>query len=419
VRTAISVGPLAGADPPQYAAYFGDVEANVYTVDARTGTQLWKTQVEEHPAARVTGAPVLHANRLYVPISSVEEVTGAAPKYECCTFRGSIVALEATTGKQVWKTYTIPQAPAPVRKNAVGTQLWGPSGAAVWTSPTIDLKRGVLYVTTGDNYSDPPTHTSDAIVALDLGAGKVLWSRQFTVGDAYNIACGSPYPMNCPQAKGPDLDFGSSPMLRTLPNGKRVLLAGQKSGMLHAVDPDNNGAILWQQRVGQGGALGGIQWGPATDTDTTYVALSDARLGVKVDPERGVALELDAKAGGGLFAYRIENGEKKWFTPPPSCGERPNCSPAQSAAITVIPGVVFSGSVDGHLREYSTQDGRMVWEYDTARDYDTVNGVKARGGSLDGPGPTVAGGMLYVYSGYGVWGGMPGNVLLVFSVDGE
>jgi polyvinyl alcohol dehydrogenase (cytochrome) len=225
--------------------------------------------------------------------------------------------------------------------------------------------------------------------------------------------------MNCPQAKGPDLDFGSSPMLRTLPNGKRVLLAGQKSGMLHAVDPDNNGAILWQQRVGQGGALGGIQWGPATDTDTTYVALSDARLGVKVDPERGVALELDAKAGGGLFAYRIENGEKKWFTPPPSCGERPNCSPAQSAAITVIPGVVFSGSVDGHLREYSTQDGRMVWEYDTARDYDTVNGVKARGGSLDGPGPTVAGGMLYVYSGYGVWGGMPGNVLLVFSVDGE
>jgi polyvinyl alcohol dehydrogenase (cytochrome) len=395
------------------------VEANVYAVDARTGTPLWKRRVEDHPTARVTGAPVLHANRLYVPVSSAEELSGAVPQYECCTFRGSIVALEATTGTQVWKTYTIPQTPTPVRKNAVGIQLWGPSGAAVWASPTIDLQRGVLYVTTGDNYSDPPTPTSDAIVALDLGSGKVLWSRQFTVGDAYNIACESPDPTNCPQAKGPDLDFGSSPILRTLPNGKRVLLAGQKSGMLHAVDPDNNGAILWQQRVGQGGTLGGIQWGPAADTDTIYVALSDVRLRVKGDPERGVALELDAKAGGGLFAYRVENGDKKWATPPPSCGERSPCSPAQSAAITVIPGVVFSGSVDGHLRAYSTQDGRMVWEYDAARDYDTVNGVKARGGSFDGPGPTVADGMLYVYSGYGVWGGMPGNVLLVFSVDGK
>jgi polyvinyl alcohol dehydrogenase (cytochrome) len=362
---------------------------------------------------------VLHANRLYVPVSSAEELSGAAPQYECCTFRGSIVALEATTGTQVWKTYTIPQTPAPVRKNAVGIQLWGPSGAGIWASPTVDLQRGVLYVTTGDNYSDPPTSTSDAIVTLDLGSGKVLWSRQFTVGDAYNIACESPDPTNCPHAKGPDLDFGSSPMLRMLPNGKRVLLAGQKSGMLHAVDPDNNGAILWQQRVGQGGMLGGIQWGPAADPDTIYVALSDVRVRVEDDPDHGVALALDAKAGGGLFAYRIENGERKWATPPPSCGERPHCSPAQSAAITVIPGVVFSGSVDGHLRAYSTQNGRMVWEYDTARDYDTINGVKARGGALDGPGPVVAGGMLYVYSSYGVWGGLPGNVLLAFSVDGK
>ncbi len=289
----------------------------------------------------------------------------------------------------------------------------------MWTTPTIDAKRGVVYVTTGDNYSDPPSGTSDAIVAFDLKTGKLMWSRQFLANDAFNSACEAGDATNCPRAKGPDLDFGSSAILRTLSDGKQVLLAGQKSGVMHAVDPDRKGAILWQKRVGQGSTLGGIQWGPAADRDVVYVPLSDIGVQLKLDPEVGAIAELDAKKGGGLFALHLKDGEQIWYAPPADCGDRKNCSPAQSAAISVIPGVVFSGAVDGHLRAYSTHDGKVVWDYNADQEYSTTNGPKAHGGSFDGPGPTIAGGMMYVYSGYGFWGGQSGNVLLAFSVDGQ
>lgn len=422
VRSAISIGPVDG----RWAAYFGDQTARAYAVDAATGKLLWKTRVDESPAAVETGAPALHEGRLYVPVSSWEEVTGGAPDYECCKFRGSVTALDAATGKQVWKSYTIPEVPRPVRKNNRGTQMWGPSGAGVWCSPTVDVKKRAVYVTTGDSYSDPVARTSDAFLAFDMDTGKMLWSRQVTAGDAFNLACMSPDPDNCPEAKGPDFDFGSSPILVNLPNGRRALIAGQKSGLVHAVDPDQQGEVLWQKRVGQGGVLGGVQWGSAADEQNVYVALSDVRSSFVDGPGAGAQktvtggyAELDPKTGGGMFALRLATGERVWYTPSPGCGEKRGCSPAQSAAVTLIPGVVFSGSIDGHLRAYSSSDGRIVWDVDTAREFETVNGVKASGGSIDGPGPVVVAGMVYVNSGYGLLGGMPGNVLLAFSVDGK
>jgi len=421
VRTAMTVGALPGNATPRYALYFGDVSGNVRAVDAKTGEQLWTIKANNHPMARVTGAPVLYADRLYVAASSAEEASGADPTYPCCTFRGSVAALDAATGKTIWQTYTIRQKPRPTRKNSQGVQLWGPSGAGVWSAPTLDPQRGVLYVTTGDNYSDPPTTTSDAILALELKSGKMLWSRQFTSNDAFTIACLVGASTNCPKANGPDLDFGSSAILRTLPNGKRILLAGQKSGVVHAVDPDRKGAIVWERRVGHGSALGGIQWGPAADNDNIYVALSDIGFKLKEDPAAGTTVELNGRQGGGIFAYDLATGQRRWATAPAGCGKRPNCSPAQSAAVTVVPGAVFSGSVDGHMRAYSTQEGRVLWDFDTAREFKTINSIKAKGGSLDGPGggPTIAGGMLFLGSGYGLWGGMPGNVLLGLSVDGR
>jgi polyvinyl alcohol dehydrogenase (cytochrome) len=278
-----------------------------------------------------------------------------------------------------------------------------------------------LYATTGDNYSDPATGTSDSILAMNLDTGKLLWSRQFTGKDAFNIACLVGASTNCPEANGPDLDFGSSAILRSLPNGKRVLLAGQKSGVVHAIDPDRKGAIVWQQRVGRGSALGGIQWGPAADSDNIYVALSDIGFKLKQDPATGTSVELNGRQGGGIFAYDPATGARRWATPPPGCGGRPDCSPAQSAAVTGVPGVVFSGSVDGYMRAYSTQEGKVIWDFNTAREFKTTNGIKAKGGSLDGPGggATVAGGMVVFGSGYGFWGGIPGNVLLGMSVDGR
>ncbi len=415
VRAAISIGAVEGG----WAAYFGDQRANAYAVDARTGKLIWKTKVDEHPAAIVTGAPTLSQGRLYVPVSSYEEVTGADPKYECCNFRGSVSALDSATGKLIWKTYTIAETPRPVRKSKQGVQLWGPSGAGVWSSPAVDVKKRAVYVATGDSYSDPAARTSDAFLAFDMETGKLLWSRQMTPNDAFTVDCVAPVKTNCAESNGPDFDFGSSPILVDLPNGRRALIAGQKSGMVHAVDPDQQGEVIWQARVGKGSPLGGVQWGSAVDARNVYVAVSDVGFLPGIPGKEGSnrKLEYDPKAGGGLTALDLATGARVWHTPHPGCGGRPGCSPAQSSAVTVIPGIVFSGSLDGHLRGYSTEDGRILWDMDTGREYTTVNGVKANGGTIDGPGPVIAGGMLYTNSGYGSFGGTAGNVLLAFGVE--
>jgi polyvinyl alcohol dehydrogenase (cytochrome) len=416
VRTGIVIGQVGG----RWTTFFADQHANAYAADAMTGKVLWKTRVNEHPLAMTTATPTLFEGRLYVGASSGEEVAGASLDYPCCRFRGSVMALDAATGKTIWQTYTIPEEPKPTRTNDKGTQLYGPSGAGVWSSPTVDAAKRRIYITTGDSYSDPPARTSDAFLALDLDSGKIIWSRQMTEGDAFTVACGNPAAAAaCPESKGPDFDFGSSPILVNLPNGKRALVAGQKSGVVSAVDPDQQGEVLWQERIGKGSALGGIQWGSAVDNDNVYAALSDIGFHVPAAGEAPGPPQLDPHAGGGLFAISLATGKRVWATPPPACGERPACSPAQSAAVTAIPGVVFSGSVDGHLRAYATSDGHIIWDVDTVREYPTVNGVKGNGGAIDGPGPVVAGGTVYVNSGYAFIGGAPGNVLLAFSVDGK
>jgi polyvinyl alcohol dehydrogenase (cytochrome) len=416
VRSAVAVGPISTAPRARQAAFFADGAANVYALDAATGALIWKVDAESFPVGRVSGSPVLHSGRLYVPVASGEEGAAASPAYECCRFRGSVVALDAATGRQVWKTYTIADEPKPTKKNAVGTQMWGPSGGPIWASPVIDTKNNALYVTTGNNYSDPVTPMSDAFLALDLDSGRVLWAKQMTGSDAYTAACRLPDKTNCADSNGPDFDFGASPILVTLSGGRRALVAGQKSGIVHAVDPDDGGRILWQTRVGQGGTMGGVQWGSAADATNVYVALSD--IG-RIMLTYSNSTDADPKRGGGMFALRLSDGQIVWSTPPPGCGTRPRCSPAQSAAVSAFAGVAFSGSVDGHMRAYSTTDGRILWDFDSIKTYETVNGVEGRGGSIDGPGPAIGGGMVFFNSGYPTAGGTPGNVLLAFSVDGK
>jgi polyvinyl alcohol dehydrogenase (cytochrome) len=377
------------------------VRSNVHALDAATGQLLWKVKVEDHPASRITGAPVFYDGRLYVPVSSIEEASAMSPAYECCKFRGSIVALDGATGRQIWKTYSVPDPAKPFKKSATGTQLWGPAGAAIWSAPTIDVKQKVLYAGTGNSYTDVETHTTDAILAFDLATGSLLWSSQVTPKDNFTMGCirGT----NCPEEKGPDFDFGSSPILRELPGGKRVLVCGQKSGVVWGLDPDQRGKVLWQTRLGQGSALGGIEWGPTADLENAYVAVSDV-----ITPQG---------RPGGLHAVKLATGEKIWSTPPPelhcTAGAK-GCNSAQSAAISSIPGVVFSGSVDGHIRAFLAKTGEIIWDFDTARDYETVNGVPGKGGSLDSAGPVIANGMLFTNSGYGMWQGLPGNVVLAF-----
>ncbi len=406
IRSAITLG--MGAEN-KLVAYFADLAANAYAVDAASGKVLWKTRVDSYPLARVSGSPALYAGLLYVPVSSREESTAADPKYSCCRFRGSVVALDAATGKQVWKTFTISDEARPTKKSSAGIQAWGPSGAAVWISPTIDEKRNVLYIGTGNSYSAPVAPMSDAIVAMDLKSGRILWSRQITPNDTWNGSCPETARdhANCANQEAPDYDFASSPIL--LESSKPMLIAGQKSGVLFALDPDRKGETLWEQRVGVGGTSGGIMWGSATDGERVYAAISDTiRLGNKTDPN----------SGGGLVAVDIQSGKLLWKTPHPDCGSRRPCGKAQVAAVTAIPGVIFSGSVDGNMRAYSAKDGKIIWEFNTVREFATVNGVKAKGGSISNGGVAVVDGMLFTNSGYSHHSGIiPGNVFLAFELE--
>jgi polyvinyl alcohol dehydrogenase (cytochrome) len=404
IRSAITIGKRPDG---VLLAYFGDQAANVYAVVAESGKLAWKVKVDDYSRAAITAASQLYGGRLYVPVSSREESQVGDPRYPCCGFRGSIVALDAVSGKQIWKTYAIAQQPLPTEKNRAGTQLSGPSGAAIWNTPTLDIKRNALYVGTGNNYSPPATEASDAIVAFDMDTGKIRWVHQVTENDIWNASCRRPdrEPAVCPDADAPDVDFAASPSLVDLKDGRQLIVAGNKSGVIFALDPDAQGKTVWQQGTGKGSSGGGILWGPALDAENVYAA-------------NGYFDREHPDASGGMSAVELSTGRVLWTVPGASCAERQPCKPSQAAAVTAIPGVAFSGTMDGRLRAFSTRDGKVIWEYDTAREFTTVNGVKANGGSMSNAGPAVVGGMLFVNSGYSHHGAIiPGNVLLAFSPE--
>jgi polyvinyl alcohol dehydrogenase (cytochrome) len=409
VKSAVSIAALGKGATARHAVLFGDEKAIAHAVDADTGKQLWTVKLDDHPFARVTGAPKYYDGRLFVPISSIEEVPGRAPNYECCKFRGSVVALDVLTGKILWKAHSIAEEPKPFKKSSAGTQMYGPAGGAIWSSPTIDVKRKLVYAASGNSYTNVDSDGSDAVLAFDLDTGARKWASQVTPKDNFLVGCNKTNAgqNNCPEDAGPDFDFGSSPILRTLPNGKQIILAGQKSGVAYGLDPDANGKVLWQQRVGQGSPLGGIEWGMAADGEHLYVGISDMLAGPGGMP--------------GLSALSIATGEKVWHTPTPTveCSFGKNrCTRAQPSAVSAIPGVVFSGAIDGHIRAYSAKDGAIVWDFDTAHDFKTVNGVDVKGGSIDAGGTVIADGKVFVNSGYGAWGSV-GRLMMVFTVDGK
>ncbi|HEX4243180.1 MAG TPA: PQQ-binding-like beta-propeller repeat protein [Steroidobacteraceae bacterium] len=353
----------------------------VYALDAQKGTLLWKSQVESHPFARISAAPVINGDRVYVAVGSTEDRAALEPGYGCCTFRGSVVALDIATGRQVWKSYTVLQEPVPTRRSAAGIQEFGPAGAAILAAPTIDVPRNSVYVATNGAPNGIEQSLTDAIVAFDLDDGKLRWVKQLIRTEEAG-----------PSGSG----FSSSPVLRTLATGNQVLLAGQRSGTVYALDPDHGGAILWQTNA----PGGGIGAGSAADHRCLYVAT----LGLLAQP---------ANPAGVLSALDLTTGAARWKTavPTPACAwHETSCAHGEAQAVTVMPGAALSGSLDGHIRAYSTIDGKILWDVDTAKDYATRNGVKAAGGPLDRGGPTVVNGMLYLNS---------GNALLAFTVDGK
>lgn len=406
----IGAAPAVGPYTPSpgkagLAVFVGDRKAMVYAIDAQTGVLLWMRKVDEHSVAGITGAPILYKDRLYVPVQGVgEESVGATNGYPCCTFRGSLSQLDASTGEVLWKSYTI-EAPVLRGRTTAGGQLFGPAGAPIWSAPTIDAKRGLVYVGTGNGYADPAQPGTDAIIAFDMSTGSIRWMKQLEVGDDWAMGCaptnaGNP---SCPSTLGPDYDFSASPVLARV-SGRDVLVAVQKSGLAFALDPDRSGEVLWQYRFGQGSGLGG-QWGGAVDRNRFFIGTAD----------------LLTATPGGLHALNLRDGHVEWAQPPQPklCLKKPGqaCSAGQGGALTAIPGAVLNAGLDGGLRAYSARDGKILWIYDTNRDFVTVNGVAARGGGMDHGGPVVADGMLYTNSGYGGFVAHPGNVLLAFGIE--
>jgi polyvinyl alcohol dehydrogenase (cytochrome) len=395
VRDAVVIGPDS-------RAYFGDLESNFYALDADTGKLIWQKKLDNQPFTRITGAAKLYDGRLYVPIASQEENAGASPLYSCCRFRGNLVAINASDGSEIWRTFTTPEA-KPTKKSATGVQFYGPSGATIWHSPALDLKRKLVYVVTGNGYSNPDIKTADAIMAMDMKTGAIRWSQQANP-DMFNWSCaGRRQGGNCPENAGTDIDFGGSPILVDLDGGRQMLLAGQKSAVVWGFDPAQEGKVVWQQRIGKGGPAGGIQWGIA------YSPVDKLVFAPIADAVRG-----DPSSGGGLFALDAGTGKVVWHAPPPKplCAGQPGCSSAQRAPPTVIPGAVLAPSMDGHIRAFAIKTGEVIWDFDAVRNYTTTNDIAAKGGSFAATGATVADGFLYINSGYS---SMPGNVLLAFS----
>jgi polyvinyl alcohol dehydrogenase (cytochrome) len=421
--------PMVAAVKPgsaRMAVFFGDIRGNIYSLDASSGELLWKVPVDPHPLSRIMAAIKVYEGRVYVPVANREETTSAGYDYICCTSRGIVMALDTATGKQIWKTYTISETPGP-RKTSAGVSFLGPSGASVWGTLALDPKRRAVYLATGNAFSEPDVGRTDAVMSMDMDTGKILWVQQAEHGDVWhnaNCPSGPPPPgfpprsagripaqrsqaarggggrgsqqarpapppyYYCPDTKGPDWDFSAGVMLVDLPNGKSLVVAGQKSGVVWAYDPDYGGALVWKSDISRGEIL----FGGAADEEYGYFGMS----------------------GGALTAVRLKDGVEQWNTyidPQPSMESHRGVT----AAVSVVPGVVFVSCLDGTLRAFSTFDGRPLWHYDTTQKVETVNGVAGKGGSIGSAGATIVNGMVYVTSGYiGFLNGQPGNLLLAF-----
>ncbi|MEI9965911.1 MAG: PQQ-binding-like beta-propeller repeat protein [Caulobacteraceae bacterium] len=407
VRNAIVVGAMKDHGRTRYAAFFGDLKANVYAVDAQTGEELWTRHVDDHVAARVTASPALYGGRLFVPLSAWEGSSARTPDYPCCTFQGSVVALDVSSGRELWKHYTFHERPTPVRKNSKGVQLYAPAGGPVWNTPTIDPRRGAVYYGTGDASTYPSPPTTDSVIAVSMTTGKTLWTYQVHKDDASLVGCwGQGVTENCPKVEGPDWDVPGSPILRTLKGGRRVLVIATKPGDVLAVDPDRKGALVWRKNIN--GPKLALTLGEPFSMTTKTPFKKGMLFGGAADHEAAYF----GLTGGGMAAVDLATGDTRWMVP---LDAKDGARVSYPAAASAIPGAALVAGDDGRLLAVSTADGSELWGFDTARPFDTVNKVEAHGGSMGSAGPTVAGGMVFVGSGYAITFGKPGNVLLAFA----
>jgi len=399
-----------------------DKSNRVYALDAQTGAEIWHADPDPDLLATSIGAPVVYEGRVFVPVSSKEVSAAGHPQYACCTFRGNVAALDLNTGEKLWHTYIMEEA-TEVGLNSAGYPVLAPSGAPIWSSASFDRKRNRVYVGTGQNYSRPTSDTSDAVIAFDASTGNMDWVFQSTANDAWNMACVRPvseggHP-NCANP-GPDLDIGAAILSTTLSNGQDIVIAGTKGAMVFGLDPGNDGAVLWQTRVGRGGVLGGVHWGMTFIDDIVYVPVSDrASIGNAVRMPTSDHTSVDTfPSQPGLHAIDMRNGNLLWYVEVPErCQDSiPFCRNNYSAAATAIEDLVVVGALNGLLFAHDKDSGEIIWELDTKMDYETVNNVPANGGALDAAGPVFSGKYMLLNSGYAQFGQIGGNAMIVYKL---
>jgi polyvinyl alcohol dehydrogenase (cytochrome) len=394
-RFAPIAAPITGHAGTRFAIFFVTRSTTAYALDAHDGKLLWKSQIRTG-LNNLSATAAFHDGKLYVPMSGTETLVGGDLNYECCKSRGAVAALDANTGKLIWRTDTVQEPLRELGENSKGKQRWGPAGASVWNTPTVDAKRGVVYVGTGNSFGRIASAQSDSILALRMTDGKLMWQHQEFSGDAFMARCQATNPAtgNCPDKLGPDYDFGGSSSILQTVAGKDILLAAGKGGVAIALDPDAQGKLLWRTQLWENtapSASGLVVWGGAADGTRVHYPLQQPK--------------------GGLKALDIKTGEVEWSAAI-NADQRGQAGPA-----TAIPGAVFTGGWDGILRAVDAQ-GKVIWTFNAIQDYTTVNGVAAKGGSFGSAGPVIAGGMLFATSGYpGTQRGTPGNVLLAFGVE--
>jgi len=394
--------------------YVGDYFGNVHALDARDGSLRWLEFAGSDTAHHfITGGMQAHEQRLFVPVSSKEVVTGAFSLDGCCISHGILSALNASTGQSNWAYHTTEEATEIIQPN----ERLGPNGAPIWSTPTLDIARNSVYVGTGQNYTEPTTGTSDAIISLGLETGSVNWVFQATEGDAWNYACEFNRPLRCPDPEGHDFDFGAAPVLA---DGGSALIAADKGGMVYALDPDD-GSLIWSRRLSVGSKLGGIHWGLALDDRRIYAAATD----FEIDPASGNLQDLKPGANPGIYALDLATGELAWEIHPQRPYEGLETPLLFSAALSVTNDLLFAGSLVGTVHAYSTEDGSELWSFDASQDLDDINQIPGNGGTIDGAGFVIAGDGLIINSGYtALFGGLgryqagTGNTLLVLRLDG-
>jgi polyvinyl alcohol dehydrogenase (cytochrome) len=407
LRSSLAYGVVDG----EPTLVFSDMPGMIHSIKAATGEVNWVASGQaSNNQGMLTGTPVIHEDRIIVPVSGSGVIAGGNPNYECCENHGAVTALNIHTGEKLWEYHTMPAAEYNGMESSTGVKQKGPSGAPIWSTPTIDASRNQIYVTTGENTSHPTTGTSDAIIALDLETGEEKWVFQALANDMWNFGCSAGGP-NCiilDDTNSVDHDFGG-PAILVDAGDRELLIAGQKSGDIWALDPDT-GNLVWNQRVGEGTALGGNHWGIATDAERAFLTINDPA-------------GMNGNAQPGLYTYFIGTGEPSWFyNAQAQCNDERSSRLRRceglfgfSATPLSVDGAVITAGLDGRLYVFNSDSGELLFEYDTAQDgFDTVNGVEGNGGSIDSHSIAAGSGMVFVGSGYGQFSQVPGNVLLAF-----